>query len=155
MFYVGKLFLVPPRITGHREEEVSVTEGRMVSLLCDVQAYPPPEITWTRDGQVLAFGSGIRILPGQTSATCRMRKWSHLAALGLCDVTNTDITFYVFSYIYIKGGQMLQLPRARLEDAGQYVCTATNSGGQDQKSILLSVYGEQTHAVLCAQFNFR
>ena len=40
---------------------------------------------------------------------------------------------------------MLQLPRARLEDAGQYVCTATNSAGQDQKSILLSVYGEQTH----------
>lgn len=40
---------------------------------------------------------------------------------------------------------MLQLPRARLEDAGQYVCTATNSAGQDQKSLLLRVYGEQTH----------
>lgn len=40
---------------------------------------------------------------------------------------------------------MLQLPRARLEDAGQYVCTATNSAGLDQKSILLSVYGEHTH----------
>lgn len=50
---------------------------------------------------------------------------------------------------------MLQLPRARLEDAGQYVCTATNAAGQDQKSILLSVYGEQTHGVLCAQFSFR
>ena len=37
---------------------------------------------------------------------------------------------------------MLQLPRARLEDAGQYVCTATNPAGQDQKSILLTVYGE-------------
>ena len=42
----------------------------------------------------------------------------------------------------LPGGQMLQLPRARVEDAGQYVCTATNSAGQDQKSILLSVYGE-------------
>ena len=41
---------------------------------------------------------------------------------------------------------MLQLPRARLEDAGQYVCTATNSAGQDQKSILLSVYGEKHYA---------
>lgn len=57
-------------------------------------------------------------------------------------------------HIYIKGGQMLQLPRARLEDAGQYVCTATNSAGQDQKSILLSVYGEQTHGVLYGQFDF-
>ncbi|CAJ1068041.1 hemicentin-1 [Xyrichtys novacula] len=92
---------VPPRVIGRKEEEVSVVEGHMVSLLCDVQAYPPPEITWTKDGQVLRFSSGIHILPG---------------------------------------GQMLQLPRARLEDAGQYVCTATNPAGQDQKSIVLSVY---------------
>lgn len=50
---------------------------------------------------------------------------------------------------------MLQLPRARLEDAGQYVCTATNSAGQDQKSILLSVYGEQhTHGDPSAQFSY-
>ncbi|KAJ3604124.1 hypothetical protein NHX12_028865 [Muraenolepis orangiensis] len=92
---------VPPRINGPKEEEVSVMDGHMVSLLCDVQAYPPPEIIWTRDGQLLHFTTGIHILPG---------------------------------------GQMLQLPRARVEDAGQYVCTATNSAGQDQKSILLSVY---------------
>uniref|UniRef100_A0A3B4XL25 Hemicentin-1-like n=1 Tax=Seriola lalandi dorsalis TaxID=1841481 RepID=A0A3B4XL25_SERLL len=106
---VEKLFSltvqVPPRIIGSKEEEVSVIEGHMVSLLCDVQAYPPPDITWTRDGQVNSFGTGINILPG---------------------------------------GQMLQLSRARLEDAGQYVCTATNSAGQDQKTILLSVYGKQT-----------
>ncbi|XP_030621020.1 hemicentin-1 [Chanos chanos] len=102
---VEKLFSltvqVPPKIVGEHEEEVSVVEGHMVSLLCDVQAYPPPDITWTRDGQVLQFSTGIHILPG---------------------------------------GQMLQLPRARQQDAGQYVCTATNSAGQDQKSILLNVY---------------
>lgn len=45
---------------------------------------------------------------------------------------------------------MLQLPRARLEDAGQYVCTATNSAGLDQKSILLSVYGERAPRPICA-----
>ncbi|XP_067083733.1 hemicentin-1 [Osmerus mordax] len=92
---------VPPRVVGQREEDVGVVEGHMVSLLCDVQAYPPPEMTWTRDGELLQFSSGIHILPG---------------------------------------GQMLQLPRARLEDAGQYVCTATNPAGQDQRSILLTVY---------------
>uniref|UniRef100_M3ZDA5 Cell adhesion molecule-related/down-regulated by oncogenes n=1 Tax=Xiphophorus maculatus TaxID=8083 RepID=M3ZDA5_XIPMA len=94
------LAVQPPRITGPKEEEVSVIEGLMVSLLCDVQAYPPPEITWTRDGHVLHFSTTVHILPGQ----------------------------------------MLQLPRARLEDGGQYVCTASNSAGQDQKSFLLSVY---------------
>ncbi|XP_036069528.1 hemicentin-1 isoform X2 [Oryzias melastigma] len=102
---VEKLFSltvqVPPAVTGPREESVSVIEGHMVSLLCDVQAYPPPEIAWTRDGHLLQFSTGVHILPG---------------------------------------GQMLQLPRARLEDAGQYVCTASNSAGQDQKSFLLNVY---------------
>ena len=43
----------------------------MVSLLCDVQAYPPPEITWTRDGEVHLIGNGINVLPGQHSAMCR------------------------------------------------------------------------------------
>ncbi|XP_055367591.1 hemicentin-1 [Betta splendens] len=92
---------VPPIITGHKEEDVTAIEGHMVSLLCDVQAYPPPEITWTKDGHVLHHSAGINILPG---------------------------------------GQMLQLSRVKLEDAGQYVCTTTNSAGQDQKSVLLSVY---------------
>ncbi|XP_035291447.1 hemicentin-1 [Anguilla anguilla] len=102
---VEKLFSltvqVPPRVVGQREEEMSVIEGHMVSLLCDVQAYPPPDITWTKDGEALQFSTGIHILPG---------------------------------------GQMLQLPRARVQDAGQYVCTATNRAGQNQKSIQLSVY---------------
>ncbi|XP_058491292.1 hemicentin-1 [Solea solea] len=102
---VEKLFSltvqVPPKMIGGKEEKVSVIEGHMASLLCDVQAYPPPEITWTKDGQVHMFNTGIHVLPG---------------------------------------GQMLQLTRAKLEDAGQYVCTASNSAGQDQKNILLSVY---------------
>ncbi|XP_024909220.1 hemicentin-2-like [Cynoglossus semilaevis] len=96
---------VPPRITGAKDEDVSVVEGHMVSLLCDVQAYPPPEVSWTKDGQVHMLGTGVHVLPG---------------------------------------GQMLQLTRAKLEDAGQYVCTATNSAGQDQKNIGLKVHGERT-----------
>uniref|UniRef100_A0AAY5L311 Hemicentin 2 n=1 Tax=Esox lucius TaxID=8010 RepID=A0AAY5L311_ESOLU len=87
---------------------VSSKCGHMVSLMCDVQAYPPPDIIWTRDGQVLHLQSSCSLL-----------------------------------LTVIIGGQMLQLPRARLEDAGQYVCTATNSAGQAQKSIQLSVYGEK------------
>lgn len=60
-------------IIGQKEEDVSVIEGHMVSLLCDVQAYPAPEITWTRDGHILQFNSGIHILPGQPLASCNTR----------------------------------------------------------------------------------
>ena len=65
---------VPPRINGQKEQEVSVIDGHMVSLLCDVQAYPPPEITWTRDGQLLHFTTGIHILPGQKCAITHCHK---------------------------------------------------------------------------------
>lgn len=44
---------------------MSVVEGHMISLLCDVQAYPPADIIWTKDGQVLEFSTGIHILPGE------------------------------------------------------------------------------------------
>lgn len=146
---------VPPRIIGQKEEEVSVIKDHMVSLLCDVQAYPPPEITWTRDGQLLHFSTGIHILPGQTSTTHNTQIISvrgHFLCLTL--ITAQMLHYVLFYTLCITGGQMLQLPRARLEDAGQYVCTATNAAGQDQKSILLSVYGEQAHGDPSAQFSY-
>lgn len=56
---------------------------------------------------------------------------------------------FIIAVYNTKGGQMLQLSRAKEEDAGQYVCTATNTAGQDQKSILLSVYGKQMYTLSC------
>lgn len=79
------------------EEETSVIEGHTASLLCDVQAYPPPEMTWTRDGQVLAFGTGVHILPGRASATCYnnliRRRWFYVKLL-------TQILHFMFFHIY-------------------------------------------------------
>ncbi|KAK1155520.1 hemicentin-1-like [Acipenser oxyrinchus oxyrinchus] len=96
---------VPPRIVGLNPDKASVLEGHMVSLTCDVQAYPSPKITWSREGRPLEFSTGMHILPG---------------------------------------GQMLQISRARLSDAGQYECTAINPAGQDQKHIELNVYAPPT-----------
>lgn len=90
---------VPPRIIGQKEEEVSVIKDHMVSLLCDVQAYPPPEITWTRDGQVLQFSTGIHILPGQTSATHNTQIISIRGAFSLFESNNsTDIALRIILY---------------------------------------------------------
>ncbi len=49
-----------------------MVEGHMISLLCDVQAYPPADIIWTKDGQMLEFSTGIHILPGdlQSNSLC-------------------------------------------------------------------------------------
>ncbi|XP_046728282.1 hemicentin-1 isoform X2 [Silurus meridionalis] len=40
----------------------------------------------------------------------------------------------------VSGGKMLQISRLQQQDAGQYVCTATSTAGQTQKSIKLNVH---------------
>jgi len=43
-----------------------------------------------------------------------------------------------------KGGRVLQLGSARLEDAGVYVCSAENVVGVDRRLFRLSVLGRYT-----------
>lgn len=91
---------VPPKIMGRKEEELSVIEGHMVSLLCDVQSYPPPEITWTRDGQVLNFDTGLHILPGQNlRAACKRRMISDRNINLFESNKNVDIALQIIVYV--------------------------------------------------------
>lgn len=43
---------------------MNTIEGHTVSLECDVQTHLTSEIIWTKDGQLLKFGSGVQILSG-------------------------------------------------------------------------------------------
>ncbi|XP_064420214.1 hemicentin-2 [Latimeria chalumnae] len=96
---------VPPRIVGVNPETSSVILHNTVSLTCNVQSYPAPDITWYKDGHALQFSADILILPG---------------------------------------GQILQIPKARLSDGGKYTCVVTNPAGKDEKHIHLSVYAPPT-----------
>uniref|UniRef100_A0A8C8HMI3 Hemicentin-2 n=1 Tax=Oncorhynchus tshawytscha TaxID=74940 RepID=A0A8C8HMI3_ONCTS len=150
--------LVPPVITGQLDEfmeEIGAVVNSTVALHCDVTGHPEPAISWLRDGTPLPSGQHhsisedgrqLQILSVQVSDMASylcvaenkvgaVEKLFSLTVQGEMEPTSTNISSNATSR-----GQMLQLPRARLEDAGQYVCTATNSAGQDQKSILLSVY---------------
>ncbi|XP_071981860.1 hemicentin-2 isoform X2 [Engystomops pustulosus] len=55
---------VPPRILGARSENVSAVLHSSISLVCDVQSHPSPEVTWYKDGQTLQPGKGFLIMPG-------------------------------------------------------------------------------------------
>ncbi|XP_075041291.1 hemicentin-2 [Mixophyes fleayi] len=55
---------VPPRILGARTENVSAVLHSSISLVCDVQSHPSPEVTWYKDGQILQPGKGFLIMPG-------------------------------------------------------------------------------------------
>lgn len=50
--------------------------------------------------------------------------------------------------------KMIQIPKASFEDAGEYVCTATNKLGYIQHTITVQVKGEDlfgSHVTLPAQ----
>lgn len=53
--------LVPPAISSHQKEYV-VAVDKPVSLLCESEGFPPPDITWHKDGQALAESIRQRIL---------------------------------------------------------------------------------------------
>ncbi|XP_060630493.2 hemicentin-1 isoform X1 [Anolis sagrei] len=42
--------------------------------------------------------------------------------------------------LIVPGGRTLQIPRARLSDAGEYVCIARNSAGESRRRSFLTVY---------------
>lgn len=53
--------LVPPAISSHRKEYVTAVD-KPVSLLCEAEGFPPPDITWHKDGHALTESLRQRIL---------------------------------------------------------------------------------------------
>lgn len=47
------------------------------------------------------------------------------------------------------GGRVLQIPRARVEDAGRYVCVAVNEAGEDSLQYDVRVLCESFGLVFC------
>ncbi|XP_067825529.1 hemicentin-1-like [Heptranchias perlo] len=67
-------------------------------------------------------------------------------------VPAADITWYKDGHplqistdiLLLPGGHIIQIPRARTEHIGKYVCVATNAAGRDEKHIHLHVYTPPT-----------
>ncbi|XP_063792751.1 hemicentin-2 [Pseudophryne corroboree] len=55
---------VPPRIFGATSENVSAVLHSSLSLVCDVQSHPSPDVTWYKDGQIIQPGKGLLVMPG-------------------------------------------------------------------------------------------
>uniref|UniRef100_A0A8C6W1G7 Hemicentin 2 n=1 Tax=Nannospalax galili TaxID=1026970 RepID=A0A8C6W1G7_NANGA len=88
---VEKLFTlkvqVPPQISGGNFEQVTAILNSSVSLPCEVNAHPNPEVTWYKENQPLSLGEEIFLLPG--THTLRLSR-VQLADSGtyLCEALN-------------------------------------------------------------------
>ncbi|XP_069497466.1 hemicentin-1 isoform X2 [Ambystoma mexicanum] len=92
---------VPPSIIGRNPENMTVVLNNFVALTCEVIGFPPPALSWLKNGKPISLNTNALIIPG---------------------------------------GRILQIPRARLSDGGEYVCVAINRAGENKKNIFLTVY---------------
>jgi len=52
---------VPPSITGGNVVNITVLENTPVTMECDVEAFPPPTITWFKNARPLLLRPGLRL----------------------------------------------------------------------------------------------
>ncbi|CAK8691082.1 unnamed protein product [Clavelina lepadiformis] len=57
---------LPPSIGGDRVENITVVENDPVTMLCDVDAFPSPVITWYKDSRPLLMKPGTRLSQDNT-----------------------------------------------------------------------------------------
>ncbi|KAI1236572.1 hypothetical protein IHE44_0014825 [Lamprotornis superbus] len=91
---------VSPNVVGTNPENLTVVVNNLISLTCDVTGFPPPDLSWLKNGKPISSNSNTFIVPG---------------------------------------ARMLQIPRAKLSDGGEYTCTARNPAGESQKKSFLTV----------------
>ncbi|XP_062920094.1 hemicentin-1 isoform X2 [Mobula hypostoma] len=55
---------VPPSIMGINPENMTVVINNFFSLTCEATAFPPPSLSWLKDGKPLRSNTNVLILPG-------------------------------------------------------------------------------------------
>ncbi|XP_069798458.1 hemicentin-1 [Narcine bancroftii] len=55
---------VPPRFIGINPENTTVVINNFFSLTCEATAFPPPRLSWLKDGNPLHSNANVLILPG-------------------------------------------------------------------------------------------
>ncbi|XP_034265503.1 hemicentin-1 isoform X1 [Pantherophis guttatus] len=55
---------VPPNIIGINPENLTVVVNNLISLTCEVTGFPPPDLSWLKDGKHLSLNTNILIVPG-------------------------------------------------------------------------------------------
>ncbi|GFN88312.1 hemicentin-1, partial [Plakobranchus ocellatus] len=117
---------VPPSIDESNvvfDRKVSV--GRTVQMECPVQGIPVPDVAWLLNGEPVEKFSRVRLVKDNRALEIQERPLRQSA--------NPNLRV-------LEGGRTLELNNAQLEDAGEYMCKATNAAGTDNLKFDLKVY---------------
>uniref|UniRef100_G1PQB8 Hemicentin 2 n=1 Tax=Myotis lucifugus TaxID=59463 RepID=G1PQB8_MYOLU len=108
--------LVPPSIREDgRRANVSGMAGQALTLECDANGFPAPEIAWFKDGQLVGV------------------PWGGPVRAGLAGIPEGD------SHRLLNEARALHLPRIQAGDSGLYSCRAENAAGTAQRDFELLV----------------
>ncbi|XP_030135337.4 hemicentin-1 [Taeniopygia guttata] len=55
---------VPPSVVGTNPENLTVVVNNFISLTCEVTGFPPPELSWLKNGKPISSNSNTFIVPG-------------------------------------------------------------------------------------------
>uniref|UniRef100_A0A8D2KTM3 Hemicentin 1 n=1 Tax=Varanus komodoensis TaxID=61221 RepID=A0A8D2KTM3_VARKO len=55
---------VPPSIVGLNPENLTVVMNNFISLTCEVTGFPPPDLSWLKNGKPLSLNTNALIIPG-------------------------------------------------------------------------------------------
>uniref|UniRef100_A0A663M826 Hemicentin 1 n=1 Tax=Athene cunicularia TaxID=194338 RepID=A0A663M826_ATHCN len=55
---------VPPRVVGTNPENLTVVVNNFISLTCEVTGFPPPDLSWLKNGKPISSNTNIFIVPG-------------------------------------------------------------------------------------------
>ncbi|XP_068809626.1 hemicentin-1 isoform X3 [Struthio camelus] len=55
---------VPPSVVGTNPENLTVVVNNFVSLTCEVTGFPPPDLSWLKNGKPISLNTNTFIVPG-------------------------------------------------------------------------------------------
>uniref|UniRef100_A0AAV2KYV0 Ig-like domain-containing protein n=1 Tax=Knipowitschia caucasica TaxID=637954 RepID=A0AAV2KYV0_KNICA len=103
---------VSPSIRGSEEvSALTVTEGGLISLVCESSGIPPPSLTWRRNGKELRSSARVKVLSGgrqlQISSANRTDSASYTCSASSASGTSAkeySLQVYVRPYIQLSDG---------------------------------------------------
>ncbi|ELV11507.1 Hemicentin-1 [Tupaia chinensis] len=125
---LGKIKLnvqVPPVVSPHPKEHV-VAVDKPITLPCEADGLPPPDITWHKDGRAIVESVRQRVLSS--------------GALQIAFAQPQDVGRYTCTAANAAGSSSQSTTLTVHEDSGIYTCVATNAAGEDTHAVRLTVH---------------